>query len=87
MFQGGIIGILGALIGGLISIVLISIQVKFSLFKIPSEIYFMDQIPFSFELSKYLIIVFLVSVSSIVASWLPTRSFENLSPAQALRYE
>ena len=87
MLQGGIIGILGALIGGLISIVLISIQVKFSLFKIPSEIYFMDQIPFSFELSKYLIILFLVSISSIVASWLPTRSFKDLSPAQALRYE
>ena len=87
MFQGGIIGILGTLIGGVISIILISIQVKFSLFKISSEIYFMDQIPFSFEISKYLIILLLVSFSSVVASWLPTRSFKNLSPAQVLRYE
>ena len=52
MMQGGIIGILGALIGGVISIILISFQAKFSLFKIPSEIYFMDQVPFSFELGK-----------------------------------
>ena len=87
MLQGGIIGILGALIGGVISIILISIQVKFSLFKIPSEIYFMDQVPFSFELGKYLIILILVNILSIVASWLPTRSFKNLSPAQVLRYE
>jgi len=87
MLQGGIIGILGALIGGVISIILISIQVNFSLFKIPSEIYFMDHLPFSFELGKYLIILILVNILSIVASWLPTRSFKNLSPAQVLRYE
>ena len=87
MMQGGIIGILGALIGGVISIILISIQVNFNLFKIPSEIYFMDQVPFSFELGKYLIILILVNILSIVASWLPTRSFKNLSPARVLRYE
>ena len=87
MLQGGIIGILGALIGGAISIILISIEIKFSLFKIPSEIYFMDQVPFSFEIGKYLIILILVSILSIIASWLSTRSFKNLSPAQVLRYE
>lgn len=87
MLQGGIIGVLGALIGGLISIFLISVQVKYSLIKIPSEIYFMDKLPFSFEIGEYFIILLLVSFSSIVASWLPTRSFKNLSPAQVLRYE
>ena len=87
MLQGGIIGFLGALIGGVISVILISIQLEFSLFKIPSEIYFMDQIPFSFEIGKYLVILLFVSILSILASWLPTRSFENLSHAQVLRYE
>ena len=87
MLQGGIIGILGALFGGVISIILISIQVNFNLFKIPSEIYFMDQLPFSFEVGKYFIILILVNILSIIASWLPTRSFRNLSPAQVLRYE
>ena len=87
MLQGGIIGILGALLGGVISIALISIQVKFGLFKIPSEIYFMDEIPFSFEIGQYLIILILVSILSILASWLPTRSFKNLSLAKVLRYE
>ena len=87
MLQGGIIGILGALIGGVISIILISIQLKFSIFKIPSEIYFMDQVPFSFEIGKYLTILILVIIFSIIASWLSTRAFKNLNPAQALRYE
>ena len=87
MLQGGIIGILGALIGGVTSILLINIQVKFSLLKISSEIYFMDQIPFSFETSNYLIILFLVGFLSVVASWLPTRSFKNFNLSQVLRYE
>ena len=87
MLQGGIIGILGALVGGLVSIILISIQVKFSVFKIPSEIYFMDQVPFSFEIGKYLSIFILVSILSILSAWLSTRSFKNFSPALVLRYE
>ncbi len=87
MLQGGIIGILGTLLGGLVAIILISIQVKFSLFKIPSEIYFMDQVPFSFEIGKYLSILILVSMLSILSSWLSTRSFKNFIPAQVLRYE
>ena len=48
VLQGGIIGIMGVLIGGLLSILIIGIQMKYSLFKIPSDVYFMDQIPFSF---------------------------------------
>ena len=48
IFQGTTIGILGALIGGLFSILIIGIQMKFSLFKISSDVYLMDQIPFPF---------------------------------------
>ena len=87
VLQGGIIGIMGVLIGGLLSILIIGIQMKYSLFKIPSDVYFMDQIPFSFSLNKYFIILIFVGISSIIASWLPTRSFKSLRPAEILRYE
>ena len=87
VLQGGIIGIIGVLIGGLLSMIIIGIQMKYSLFKIPSDVYFMDQIPFSFSLNKYFIILIFVGISSIIASWLPTRSFKSLRPAEILRYE
>tara|TARA_B100001248_G_C27250299_1_gene393474 strand:- start:398 stop:826 length:429 start_codon:yes stop_codon:yes gene_type:complete len=87
VLQGGIIGIIGALIGGLFSLVIIGIQIKFSLFKIPSDVYFMDQIPFSFSLNKYFLVLIFVGISSIIASWLPTHSFKSLRPAEILRYE
>ncbi len=87
ILQGGIIGIIGVLIGGVSSIIIIWIQMKYSLFKIPSDVYFMDQIPFAFSLDKYLLILIFVGISSIIASWLPTRSFKSLKPAEILRYE
>ena len=87
MFQGLIIGLIGVFIGGLFSLIIINIQMKYSLFKIPSDIYFMDQIPFSFSTSKYFLIMVFVGSSSIIASWLPTNSFKSLNIAKALRYE
>ena len=87
VLQGGIIGILGSLIGGVVSVVLIKVQMKYSLLKIPSDIYFMDQIPFSFQMNKYFIILSLVCFSSMIASWLSTRLFKNLNLSEVLRYE
>ena len=84
--QGGIIGIMGVLIGGLLSILIIGIQMKYSLFKIPSDVYFMDQIPFSFSLNKYFIILIFVGISSIIASWWSS-FIQIFKPAEILRYE
>ena len=85
--QGAIIGVLGALIGGVFSVGLIKIQMKYSILKIPSDIYFMDQIPFSFQMNKYFIILFLVCLFSMIASWWSTHSFKNINTSEVLRYE
>ena len=87
ILQGAIIGILGAIIGGIISIGLIKIQMEYSILKIPSDIYFMDRIPFLFQMNKYLIILFLVFLSSVIASWWSTSSFKKLNTSEILRYE
>ncbi|MBA64650.1 MAG: hypothetical protein CMG55_02495 [Candidatus Marinimicrobia bacterium] len=87
MLQGGIIGLLGALIGGLLSILLIKIQKEYGLLNIPSDIYFMDQIPFSFNFENFAIIMILVFICSIIASWWPTRSLNHLKSSEILRYE
>ncbi len=87
VLQGAIIGILGSLIGGVFSVGLIKIQMKYSILKIPSDIYFMDQIPFSFQMNKYFIILFLVCLCSMIASWWSTFSFKNINTSKVLRYE
>ncbi|MBI87259.1 MAG: hypothetical protein CMG63_04165 [Candidatus Marinimicrobia bacterium] len=87
MLQGGIIGTFGVLIGGIFSVLIISIQTKYSLFKIPQDIYFMDHIPFFFSISKYIVVLIIVCILSIIASWLPTLRFKSLNPSNVLRYE
>lgn len=87
MLQGGIIALLGSLIGGMISLILIQIQMKYSLLKIPVEIYFMDTIPFSFHFKNFVIIVLSVLICSIAASWWSSKSLKNFSLSEILRYE
>ena len=87
MLQGAIIALFGSLIGGIMSLFLIQIQMKYSLLKIPVEIYFMDTIPFSFHLKNFVIIVLSVLVCSIIASWRSSKSLTSFSLSEILRYE
>ena len=87
MLQGGFIGFAGGVIGGFISILIILVQLKFELLEIPSDIYFMDKIPFSFN---YIVFVFILIFSfsiSVIASWIPINRISNFKPSKALRYE
>jgi len=87
IIQGGFIGLLGGLIGGIISIVLITIQLKYRVLDIPSDIYFMDQIPFSFNYIIFLSILLLSFFLSIIISWIPINRISTFKPSKALRYE
>ena len=87
MIQGGFIGLMGGIIGGLFSMAIILIQLKFELLKIPAEIYFMDQIPFSFDFPVFGLILVITFIFCLAASWWPTKSVTTLNPAEALRYE
>ena len=87
IIQGGFIGLLGGLIGGIISIVLITIQLKYRVLDIPSDIYFMDQIPFSFNYTIFSSILLLSIFLSIIISWIPINRISTFKPSKALRYE
>ena len=87
IYQGGLIGLIGSLNGGLLSIIIIFLQKKYRLLEIPSDIYFMDQIPFSFNYPIFSQIVFCVFIFSLFISWFPTKSIFNTRPSKLLRYE
>ena len=87
IYQGGFIGLIGSLIGGLLSIIIIFLQKKYRLLEIPSDIYFMDQIPFSFNYPVFFQIVFCVLIFSLFISWFPTKSISSIRPSKLLRYE
>ena len=87
MIQGGFIGLMGGGIGGVLSITIILIQKKFEVLVIPSDIYFMDQIPFSFDLASFGVILFITLLLSIISSWWPTKTLTQINAAKTLRYE
>ncbi len=87
MIQSGIIGLLGCALGGLGSLIIILIQTRFQILKIPTDIYFMDQIPFSFHYTSFWIILITIVVFCILSSLWPIRIAANISPAKVLKYE
>lgn len=87
IIQGGFIGLIGGLIGGVLSIFIIMIQLKYRILEIPSDIYFMDQIPVSFDYIIFSVILMLSFILSLLASWFPVRNLSDLKPSDALRYE
>ena len=87
MIQGGFIGLMGGIIGGAFSIAIIFIQKEFEILVIPSDIYFMNQIPFSFDFISFGIILFITLVLSIISSWWPTKTLTKINAAAILRYE
>ena len=87
IIQGGFIGLMGGTIGGLLSMAIIWAQLKFEILKIPAEIYFMDQIPFSFDYPAFGLILIITFIFCMVASWWPTKVVTALNPAIALGYE
>ena len=87
IIQGGFIGLLGGLVGGVLSIIMIIIQLKYRILELPSDIYFMDKIPVSFDYIIFLIILLLSFLLSLLASWFPVRNLSSIKPATALRYE
>ena len=78
---------MGGIFGGLLSTLIIFLQLNYGLLKIPSDIYFMDQVPFSFDIFVFTVILSLVFIFSIIASWIPVSGIARIKPAVALRYE
>jgi len=87
LMQGGFIGLIGGVLGGFISILVLIIQLEYGLFKIPSDIYFMDKIPFSFDFIIFGLLLLLSFFLSVLASYIPVRSILKFQPSTALRYE
>ena len=87
MMNSGFIGLLGSFFGGCGSLIVILIQTKFQILKIPADIYFMDRIPFSFDFSPFFIITLIVVLFCVLTSLWPVKVATNISPREVLRYE
>ena len=87
LLEGLIIGVFGSLLGLAIAGGLAAIQIKFQIFTLPEDIYFMDHIPVKINWLYTLLIISIGIISAIAASLWPVYRASKINPAEALRYE
>ncbi len=87
LLEGLIIGVLGSLLGLIIAMGLAFLQIKFQIFTLPEDIYFMDHIPIKINWLTTLFIISIGIISAVVASFWPVYRASKIKPAEALKYE
>lgn len=87
LLEGLIIGVSGSLLGLIIAIGLALLQIKFQIFTLPEDIYFMDHIPIKINWLNTLLITSIGIISAIIASLWPVYRASKINPAEALKYE
>jgi lipoprotein-releasing system permease protein len=87
LLEGLIIGVLGSLLGFMVAGGLALLQIKFQIFTLPEDIYFMDHIPVEINWLNTLLIISVGIISAIIASLWPVYRASKINPAEALKYE
>ena len=85
IIQGFIIGFFGGILGGLFSFLIIVIQKKYNFLSIPSDVYFMNHVPFSYDYRVFILLIFTSATISFMVSWLSIKRITSFNPIEALR--
>lgn len=86
VLDGLVIGLIGTVIGNLIALILLFIQQKFDVVKIPEGVYFLDKVPIAFDINNFLIVSCLSLGISILFSFLPARFAARLEIVKSMRF-
>jgi lipoprotein-releasing system permease protein len=85
--QGLIVGLVGAVLGTIIGWLVCYIQIKYKVFTLPADIYFLDWLPVQMQLMDFVAIDVVAVLLSFLAAVYPARKASKLDPVEAIRYE
>lgn len=86
ILNGLIIGLIGTITGNTIALILLYMQQRFNIVKIPEGVYFLDKVPIAIDLNNFLVVSILSLTISILFSFLPARFAARLEIAKSMRF-
>jgi lipoprotein-releasing system permease protein len=86
LLQGSALAIAGIILGNLLAYLLIQIQLRFDIITLPSDIYFMSEVPFLLTSDTILIVSVITFILSLLASVIPSFIASRIKPISALRF-
>lgn len=86
LLNGVLIGLIGTMVGNLLSLFLLWLQIQFNIIKIPEGIYFLNKVPISIEPESFIIVSALSIITSILFSFLPARFAAKLDIIKSIRF-
>ncbi len=85
--EGLVIGLAGAILGLLGSVIFLFLQAKLKFIALSSNVYFLDYLPVHWSFKNIAIYPAVALMLSLVASYIPCLKAEKIQPSEAVRYE
>jgi lipoprotein-releasing system permease protein len=86
IYQGIYLSLIGIFLGNFLAWLLMSIQLKFNIIKIPSSVYFVTKVPIQMSLEIFFIVSIITFILSMLASVIPSFFASRINPVTALRF-
>jgi lipoprotein-releasing system permease protein len=87
IYEGLAVGVIGTAAGILIGWGLCAAQLKYHFFSLPSDIYFVSELPILMKLTDFTVIAVIALLLCFIASVYPAHKASTLVPVEAIRYE
>ena len=87
VYQGIYLSLIGIISGNILAWLLMSIQLKFNIIKVPSSVYFVTRVPIEMDIKFFVLISAITFILSLVSAMLPSYFASKTNPVTALRFD
>jgi len=87
VYQGIYLALIGIAAGNFLAWLLMSIQLKFDIIKVPSSVYFVTRVPIEMSIDVFLLISLITFVLSLLSAFIPSYFASKINPVTALRFD